>query len=244
MCALAREGLATENVAFGEYHNRMFAIEPRPNRTEVAEFIAAVKAIASDKLSAYRLLAKMARPGGLKFLGKWKHTLVVSTDGYTPSIARAQIRQIKRIAKSYQGVSLPPTLAIAMRAMPFRPVERLIVGAYAENNTLPSNRLTNLSRAHELCDAATSFFLDNQTLMAQHGLRYTILFVCVSNNMFGIEPIIYWRDAMTPLRAHILSPKRREELLAIPENLPARKAVVDLRRRLVARLARIPGAHY
>jgi len=244
MCALAREGLATENMAFGAYHNQMFAAEPRPTRTDVSALVAAVKAMAGNRFSAYRLLAKMARPGGMKFLGKWKHTLVVSTDGYTPSIARTQMREIKRIAKSHQGAPLPPTLAIAMRALPFHPVERLIVGTGTKNNTLPSNRFTSLSHAHALYEAAENFLLDNRALMQRHGLTYTILFACVSNNMFGIEPIIYWRDSMTPLRAHILSQKRRDELLAIPEDLTTRGIVVGLRRRMVARLADIPGAHY
>ncbi len=59
--------------------------------------------------------------------------------------------------------------------------------------------------------------------------------------MFGIEPIIYWRDQMSPLRAAVVTSQRREELLAIPPDRKARDAAIDLRLRLVDRLEQVPG---
>ncbi|HUI60766.1 MAG TPA: FAD-binding oxidoreductase [Steroidobacteraceae bacterium] len=244
MCALSRQGLVTENGAFGEYHNQVFANEPAPAREEIRAMARAVMAMAPTRLKGLKWLAQMARPGGLKFLARWKHCLFVSTDAYSAGIARAQMRAIRALVREHGGKELPPTLSIAMRAMPFHPVERLIVGAGRENNTFPSNRLTGLSRAHELYGAAESFFAENRALMQHHGIRHTVIIMCVHNNMFGIEPIIYWRDQMSPLRASILSPKRRAELLAIAPDPAARAAALDLRQRLTERLSAIAGAHY
>ncbi len=83
MCDLCRQGLMTDNAAFGEYHNRLFAGEPRPSREQMREMARAVIAMAPSRLTGMAWLARMARSRGLGFLSRWKHALVVSTDGYT-----------------------------------------------------------------------------------------------------------------------------------------------------------------
>jgi D-lactate dehydrogenase (cytochrome) len=244
MVALQRQGLLVEHGAFSEYHNQMFANEPAPPRGEMIAAAKAVMQMASSRWQGLRLLAQMARPGGLKFMGRWKHTLFLGTDGATPAIARAHMRMVRRVARAHGGTPLPRTLAIALRAAPFYPVERLIVGFGRENNTFPSNRLVALSNAQRAYDTATRYFAEHASVMQAHGLKHTIIFKHVHNNVFGIEPIIYWRDAMSPLRAHILGPARRAELMAIAPDEAARAAAIALRSGLCERMNAIPGAHY
>ena len=245
MCRISRLDVVSDHAAFSEYHNTMFANEPPPSREEVMEMAKAVHRVAAKPLQGWLNLVRMARPTGVKFLKNWKHSLHLIVDANDQVIARRHMREVRKVATSMGGRPLPPVLTIALRAMPFYPVERLIVGAYEENNTFPSNRITSLSRARELYDTAVAFFDENKDLMQQHGLKHTIIFMCVHNDNFGIEPIIYWRDAMNPLRASVLTSKRREELLAIEDNPDTRQAAVDLRARLRDRLgSSIPGAHY
>ena len=245
MCRISRLDVVSDHAAFSEYHNTMFSNEPPPSREEVMEMAKAVRRFAATPLQGWLNLVRMARPGGVKFLKNWKHSLHLIVDANDQVIARRHMREVRKVATSLAGKPLPPVLTIALRAMPFYPVERLIVGAYDENNTFPSNRITSLSRAHDLYDCAIAFFDENKDFMQQHGLRHTIIFMCVHNDSFGIEPIIYWRDAMNPLRASVLTSARREALMAIQDNPAARQAAVGLRARLRDRLSSsIPGAHY
>jgi FAD/FMN-containing dehydrogenase len=79
--------------------------------------------------------------------------------------------------------------------------------------------------------------------MAVHRITATRIYISVKG-LFGVEPIIYWRDAMSPLRAEVLSPDRKAQLTAIAPNEPARAAAIDLRRRLVDVMEAERGAHY
>ncbi|MCC7411151.1 MAG: FAD-binding oxidoreductase [Gammaproteobacteria bacterium] len=243
MCTLGREGLVTENAAFSAYHNRMLASQPRPPAADIKAMIGAIRAMAPTRGQLWRYLLAMARPGGMKFLGAWQHALNVVVDGYDAAAARRQLREVKRLATALGATPLPPGLAIASRAKPFYPIEQLMVGAGAQTSTFPSNRCTSYSHAHELNDLAVTFFAENEQFMREHDLLHTIIYLCV-NDAFGIEPIIYWRDAMNPLRASVLSSPRRDELLSIPDNPGGRAAAIDLRRRLVERVQQVPGAHY
>jgi D-lactate dehydrogenase (cytochrome) len=243
ICALARQGLVVNNCAFSEYHNRMFAAEPKPPREEIAAMAAAVRRHAPTPLQGWYNLLRLARPGGLEFLGGWKHSLHVYVEGHDFAIARRHRRAVVKLARSLGGTPLPPGLAIVMRAHPFYPVERLIVGAFEENNTFPTNRVTSPSHARALYAAAEGYFTERADFMTRHGLKHTIIFISVRNTDFGIEPIIYWRDAVNPLRASVLGPARRH-LLDIPQNASARAAAVELRQGLVERLNTIPGGHY
>ncbi len=245
MCQISRLDVVSDHAAFSEYHNKMFASEPPPTREEMLKMSKAVLRVAPTHLQGWINLMRLTRPGGMKFLKDWKHSLHLIVDANDQVIARRNMREVRKVAISLGGKPLPAVLTIALRAMPFYPVERLIVGAYRENNTFPSNRITSLSRAHELYDCALAFFAENKDFMQQHGLRHTIIFMCVHNNNFGIEPIIFWRDSMSPLRSAILTSTRRDELMAIEDDPETRAAAIDLRARLRDRLSsRIPGAHY
>ena len=172
---LCRQGIATENAAFSEYHNKLLASQPKPTQDEMTAMTRAVRHMAPTRWHGWRYLMSMARPGGLRFLANWKHSLSIAVDGATPGIARKQIRAVKALMRSLGGTALPPTLPIVYRADPFQPVERLIVGGDERNCAFPTNRLTTLGNAHELYRVADSFFAENRVFMEAHGLAHTII---------------------------------------------------------------------
>lgn len=243
MCEIGRSGLGSEVVAFGEYHNRMFAMEPRPDFAQVREMLGTVYRAGPTRTAAIRNVMHLCRPNGLKFLKDWKHTLLIIADGDSPRVAGERIRKLKTMAVKRGGRNLPPALAIVMRSMPFQPVERLIVGWQAENNSFPSNRTVRYSDAHALSRLVQDFWSENRALMTRHGIVVTELYLIV-NATFGIEPIIYWRDAVNPLRLSVIGEERRGAAASIPANEDARAAAIDLRHRLVERMGQLTGAHF
>jgi D-lactate dehydrogenase (cytochrome) len=79
--------------------------------------------------------------------------------------------------------------------------------------------------------------------MQKHGVEQTCNFIIVKG-MFGIEPIVYWKDKLNPLRLSILSPERRRLLEQIPADYEARKAAVHVRRKMHTVFRDLGGAHF
>src|SRR5690606_36433223 len=84
---------------------------------------------------------------------------------------------------------------------------------------------------------------ENAEYMREHGLTYTRIYIALRNT-FGVEPIIYWKDRMNPLRMSILNEERRRRFGNQPENAATREAAVALRRRMVTEVfARFRPGH-
>ncbi|MCC7083370.1 MAG: FAD-binding oxidoreductase [Burkholderiales bacterium] len=243
MCDVQRLGVASENMAFGEYHNRMFAAQPRPPAREVRALLAEILRAAPSRRRGLRDILSIARPGGLGFLRPWTHSLHVTVDGYDQRGADRAVRDIRAIARGHGGTALPPALPLALRMNPFMPVETLIVGYGTRNNSVPTNRIVAYSQAHELARAVDGFFARHAGLMRTSGIEHTALWVG-SGCTIGVEPIIYWRDAMSPLRLSVVTSARRAELAAIPRDPAAHAAAVELRRQLVEMLSGFDGGHF
>jgi FAD/FMN-containing dehydrogenase len=242
ICAVGRLGVATDVMGFGTYHHKVFANQPKPPPEEAKKFAKAVMAGAGGGLPGLARLAQIARPGALQALLKHTHSLTVITDGATQGIADASLDLVLDALRPFGGKSLPPALGIGIRTQLFPPIDQLITGIDGEC-CFPSNCTVPLGKAREAIGAIDAFFRENEALMQKHGVFATRIFLTVKD-LFGVEPIIYWRDAMNPLRADVLAPHRREALLKVPSNPQARAVALDLRRRLVDVIERVGGAHY
>jgi D-lactate dehydrogenase (cytochrome) len=243
MCDIQRLGVASENMAFGEYHNRMFANRPTPPAAEFKALLAEIMRMAPSKARGLRDILSISRPGGLRFLRKWKHSLHVTVDGYDQRVADHGARDIKDIARGHGGVVLPPAMPLSLRINPFMPIEVLIVGIGAENNSVPTNRIVTYSRVHDLARAVDAFFAEHADAMQKSRLVHTALWVG-SGATVGVEPIIYWRDSMSPLRMSIVVSGRRAELAAIPHDHAAHDSAVQMRQKLVEMLSQFDGGHF
>jgi D-lactate dehydrogenase (cytochrome) len=243
MCDIGRLGIVAEHLAFGEYHHRVFAEQPAPPPAEVKALLSEIMRKSSSKARGVKDILSIIRPGGLGFLKKWKHSLHVTVDGYDQQVADHGLRDVENIVRRCGGSVLPPTLPLSLRMNPFMPVEKLIVGVGPENNSVPSNRVFAYSRVHEVSRALEAFFAAHADVMRRKGLVHTVLWVG-SGGSVGVEPIIYWRDAMSPLRMSIVVSNRRTELAAIPRDTAAHEAAVEIRRKLVELLGQFDGGHF
>jgi D-lactate dehydrogenase (cytochrome) len=83
---------------------------------------------------------------------------------------------------------------------------------------------------------------DNAATMREHGI-YEVRNYLLCGHGFGIEPIIFWPDKLSPYRASWASPEQREAFAGAPDNGPARAAALDLRRLMIAMFREIGALH-
>ena len=231
MCEVARSGTATDCFVFGEYHHKVFMNQPRPAGADMRTLLKRVVANSSSRRNACRNLLALLRSGRFRFLGGWTASVHVAVDGASQHAADASMKPLRRAARRFKANRLPGGFMIATRARPFGPIDDLIVGREGECS-LPSNCTVALSQGMALKSALDAFFEDNERYMNEHGITHTRLCLAIRNT-FGIEPIIYWKDRMNPLRRSILNPEREKLFGEQPANAKAREAALHLRERMV-----------
>ncbi len=234
MCAIGRLGIATDLFVFGPYHHQVFSSRPRPPAAEARALLASIARASSSRRNAARNVLGLLRGGRLGYLRRWPWSVQTIVDGVNQRAADASMAAVRAAARRLGGRSLPPALVIAMRTMPFVPIEELIVGMDGECS-FPSNCTVALSEGMKLKDALDDFFAARAGYMCEHGLTATRLYLATAN-VFGAEPIIYWRDRMNALRYSVLGAERRQRFGAVPENPTAREAALALRREMVEKV--------
>jgi FAD/FMN-containing dehydrogenase len=212
-CELARQGLISECFAWGRYHNNLAASLPSPPLHEAWKLAREVVRSSSSFLGGALTVARAASPRGLRFLRGVPYALLVVVDGFDQPAADRAMRAVRRLARGNGGRPLPGTQAMANRLDPFRPVDQLIIGADGENS-IPSNCFVPLARAEETVQRLDGFFRDNEPLMRRHGIFETRLYIVV-DQVFGIEPVLYWKDSPRALRREVASAARATALAAI-----------------------------
>jgi D-lactate dehydrogenase (cytochrome) len=215
---------------------------PPPPFAEAWNLAREVVRSSSSVLGGLRTVARAASVRGLQFLRGVPYALLVVVDGFDQPTADRAMRAVRRVARGHEGRPLPGTLAMANRLDPFRAVDQLIIGAGGENS-IPSNCLVPLARAEEAVRGLDGFFRDNAELMQRHGIFETRLYITV-DQVFGIEPVLYWKDRPSAFRRGIASPSRQAALAAIAPNSEATEVAVDLRRRMVRLFRQMNAAHH
>ena len=137
---IARTGLASECLGADSFMNKVMAEMPPPPREEAMKVVKSFLAASSSKPRALRTLARMARPGGMKFMAKVPFSLAVVTDAADQAAADRNLARLRRIAKRHGGTSLPPTFTLGLRYAPFQPIHPLMIGKHGEAG-FPSNAL-------------------------------------------------------------------------------------------------------
>jgi D-lactate dehydrogenase (cytochrome) len=242
MTEVARLGVATDTFVFGAYHHAVFSEQPDPGAEQKKAMLKQVVRMSAGPLNAARNLINLARSGRLQFLRNWPCSAHVAVDGINQAGADASMRPVRALARRVGGTPLPCGLGIAMRAQPFFPIDNLIVGREGES-CFPSNCTVALSQGMAVKRALDEFFGAQAGYMREHGLTCTRLYIAI-RNAFGVEPIIYWKDRMNPLRYSVLNEDRRARYGALPDNPRAREAAIALRRMMVTEVfARFHPVH-
>jgi D-lactate dehydrogenase (cytochrome) len=128
------------------------------------------------------------------------------------------------------GAEVTPSVPIALRAKPYS--IRGVVGIAGER-WVPVHGLFPLSRAQEVVTAIQAYFAEHAPRLAAHGIDHSYL-TASTGAYWLLEPMFYWRDALTPLHARLLGDKFHK-FKDIPPN-PEARAVVHAMRTEVAAL--------
>lgn len=228
---VARLGVAAECFAFSRYHHEVFADRPPPPAPLLKAMLRRIVRDSGGTLNAARNLLTLARTGRLGFLRRWPFSVHLAVDGVNRSAADASMRPVRRAARACRGRNLPGGFVMAARAQPFGPIDELMLGRDGEI-CFPSNCIVALSQGMAVKRALDEFFAARADYMKQHGL-YVVRLYLAARNSFGIEPIIYWKDRMNPLRYSILGEERRRRFGETPDNPQARAAALALRDAMV-----------
>lgn len=177
---------------------------------------------------------------GFSFLEGVNWTLFVTVDAADDEIAEAAAGHLREIGLRY-GKEIDPSVPLAVRADPFGAVPQVLTGPKGEL-WIPLHGLFPPSKAKAAADVTMTFMEENASLMADHGIRTSIL-TAANGKDFLFEPSFYWSDALGTFRLEKLTPERAEKLREVPPNLPAREVALRLRRELTEQLDALGAIH-
>ena len=163
-------------------------------------------------------------------------SLHLVVEGSSAADLAASMAALRAIGAKH-GIEIENAAARVMRSRPFNPV-RGMLGADGQR-WVPIHAVFPLQRGRAAVAANAAYFKSQEAVMQQHGIILSHLTMTVGNEFF-LEPAFYWQDEITPLHRKSLGDDVVGPWLDRPANLPAREAVIALRKGIAAALPR-PG---
>ncbi len=194
--------------------------------SEGLQILGNVAAAGTSRLAGMRDALGIAT-GGTAFLRQHDFTLhlVIEADD-APALQRA-LAAARAIGAAAQGTEIANAVPRVMRARPFGPV-RGMLGRDGER-WVPIHAVFPLGEARRVLDANDAFFAARRAEMQRAGIVYSVMTMTTGQEFF-LEPAFYWQDEITELHARSLGDDVVRPWRHRPANLPARQAVVALRR--------------
>jgi FAD/FMN-containing dehydrogenase len=163
---------------------------------------------------------------GASYLAEHACSLHLVVQASSADALAAGMAALRGIGGKY-GIEIENAAARVMRSRPFNPV-RGMLGADGQR-WVPIHAVFPLSEAGRVVDANAAFFKSKEAMLEQHGIIVSHLTMTVGDEFF-LEPAFYWPDEITPLHRKSLGDDVVGPWLARPANLPAREAVIALRK--------------
>jgi D-lactate dehydrogenase (cytochrome) len=163
---------------------------------------------------------------GAGYLADHACSLHLVVEGSSAETLATRMAALRAIGKKH-GVEIENAAARVMRSRPFNPV-RGMLGADGQR-WVPIHAVFPLSDAARVVEASAAYFKSQEAMMQQHGIILSHLTMTVGNEFF-LEPAFYWPDEITPLHRRSLGDDVVGPWLGRPANLPAREAVITLRK--------------
>ena len=163
---------------------------------------------------------------GAGYLAEHACSLHLVVEGSSAHGLAASMAVLRAIGNKH-GIEIENAAARVMRSRPFNPV-RGMLGADGQR-WVPIHAVFPLSEAARVVEASAAYFKGQEPMMQQHGIILSHLTMTVDNEFF-LEPAFYWQDEITPLHRRSLGDEVVGPWLSRPANLPAREAVIALRK--------------
>ena len=184
-------------------------------------------------------LVRAAR-AGKAFVADLAYSLHLTFEGAAAEINEARSEALRRLASMHPEI-IPDVIPRATRAKPFRPI-KAVLGPAGER-WLPLHGVFPKALAPVAVAAVERCLAEHAVMMTQLQIRAVVLAVCVKDSII-VEPQLFWPDALSASQRCLVQPKQLTEYGRLPENLPARQAAHELRRKLIDVLDGLGARHY
>ncbi|MEM1089068.1 MAG: FAD-binding oxidoreductase [Pseudomonadota bacterium] len=238
MMEAARENLASE----------IMAIDPQLQQGQLGSIdssaaLGAAKAIFRSSPGVWSglravLTAALRGRSALKAPG---YLVNYITEGRSAGEARFKLDSIRQTV-GQGGVEVANTLALALRAMPFRPFTP-VLGPQGER-WLPMHCVLPFSQVQPFHQALSAHYEQHAAEMAEHRVHIATMFVTVSSTGFVYEPTFYWQDSQHAAHRDLVPDDHRQKLPVYPANPEARAFVRSMKEQMIALMQAHGATHY
>ena len=235
MVSVARMGGAVRAFGMDPLKSQTAArVDAREGISTLWQVIKNAPTLGAGLASAARILR-----AGRNVMADVKWSLHLTTESFSQVDAVAQMDEARIICRR-AGVEIEASVPEALYGKPFS--IRGFVGLSGER-WLPVHAIFPYDQADAVVSRVQSFFADHDDALTAHDIKHSYIVSAASASHWLIEPMFYWRDALTPLHLAHLSARNRERFGAAAENPAARNAVLECRRQLIELFAELGAVH-
>ncbi|MBL42659.1 MAG: FAD-binding protein [Rhodospirillaceae bacterium] len=239
MSEISREGLAAECFGFDPYLQGQRL--KREGILKDFKSLANVAKSGNSVISGLKDAAKVAIAGRSMFKGV-PYSMHVVVDSESKEFSSEKIGKIRRIANLNNAKEIEPSLPKIMRANPFAPPNSML-GPNGER-WVPIHAIVPHSRAKDLMYLVHDYFAQKSDLLEKHKIEWGYLLATISNQGFLMEPVFFWEDSRYLFHERYLGDDYISKLNNFEENIPARKAVENLREDLSNLFMEFGAVHF
>ena len=224
MSEIARKGLAAECFGFDPFLQNQRVL--RESFSKDVKALGNVMKSAGSIFGAIRDGLKVAI-AGRRFLADVAHSVHVLIEDRTEAAADAALRDVKAIARQFNGREFESSVPKILRANPFGPVNSM-VGPQGER-WVPIHGIAAHSKTPETIKAIEAFIESHADDIKKHGIGIGYLLATVSTSAMVIEPVFFWPDKLNDLHRASVEKSVQENFTDFPESLETRALVQTLR---------------
>ena len=238
MSAIARNDLAMECFAFDPFLQKQRI--QRESLIKDVKALAGVMKAGGSVVEAVKDGVKVA-VSGRRFMDDVAYSLHVIVEERSEALAADNVDQVRQICSRHNGREIENSIPKILRANPFTPLNN-VVGPKGER-WAPVHALVPHSKTIAAIDGAEKIFADHRDLIERHGIGVGFLYTTVSTNCFVVEPVFFWPDAMMEIHRDTIEPDVLKKLSGFDENLEARRAIAEIREKLLVFFCDIGAVH-
>jgi len=165
-----------------------------------------------------------------------RYSLHAVVEGDSESEVEQAMARINAAARATEGTPIPDIIPRVTRAKPFRSIKSLL-GPEGEN-WLPAHAIVPHQTTEHLVQRTDEYFADRRELLSRHSIRVSLLTVSIGGEIL-LEPQFFWFDRLSPFHLKNVTKKQRARYGETDADPEARRAVVKMRRDLIALFAEL-----
>lgn len=236
---ISRGSLATEVFAFDPF--LQVQQMKRSGLLQDAKYLKGVVTGQSSLMKGIKEGAKMAL-AGKSDLNKAAWTVHAICEGRSEAAVDADVAEIRAIGETRGAKEIANTVPKATAGLPFGPVNSMI-GPEGER-WVPIHCLVPHSKGPEVLEKLEALYERFDQKTKAHNIENGHLLLSMSTTIFLIEPVFYWRDAMTEIHKEYVEDKILSQVTHFEKDDAARAVVEEMRQEMLDIFEEAGAAHF